>query len=62
MIGNDGDNEGWFLLLEEGVFSQHSADLDAKTILLQSLGLVEDEEGLRYRKKGVWVLVSVLHL
>ena len=39
-IGNDGGDEGFFLLLEEGICDQHSADIDAETIILQRFGFV----------------------
>ena len=38
-ISNNGGEEGWFLSLEEGVYNQHSTDLDVKKIFLQRLGL-----------------------
>ena len=40
LIGNNGGEEGWFLLMEEGVCDQHSSDLEAEAILLQRLGFV----------------------
>ena len=35
-----GGKKGWFLLLEEGVYDQHSDILDAEVIPLQRLGFV----------------------
>ena len=43
LVGNEGVNEGWFLLLEEGLCDQHYVDLDANTILLNLLGFNESE-------------------
>ena len=39
-VENDGGNDSRFLLLEEGVYDQNSADLDAEKILLQRLGFL----------------------
>ena len=46
MVRNEGVNEGLFLLLEEGLFDHHSADIDSNTILLNRLGFNEAEEVL----------------
>ena len=59
-IGGDGGDEGWFISLEEGVYDQNSVDIDSETILLQSIGFVEAEEGILYQEKIVWVLASGL--
>ena len=52
-IANDGKDDGWFMDLEEGVCNPDFADLDAEMILLQRPGLVEFEEGIFHRDKGI---------
>ena len=60
-IGDDGGDEGWFLLLEEVVCDQYYEYLDAEKIILQGLGLIKAKEVLLNREKGVWVLAGGLH-
>ena len=42
-IINNGGGEVWFLLMEEGVCNQNSADIDAEAILLKRLSFVWSE-------------------